>query len=63
MNFIEKFFDWYPDHGDGSLEICCFVLVMTVVILWIVRQQKKRRDRVLAPSGRLTRYEKEIPQA
>jgi hypothetical protein len=52
MNIVEIFFDWYPDHGDGSFEICCFTLIMTAGVLWMVRQQRKRRSSNLAPGGK-----------
>jgi hypothetical protein len=51
MNFVEIFFDWSPDHGDGSFEICCFLLVVTAGILWTALQRRKRRSRTLAPGG------------
>jgi hypothetical protein len=31
MNFIEKWFGFAPDHGDGSLEAIILIALVTII--------------------------------
>jgi hypothetical protein len=53
MNFIEIFLHWCPDHGDGSFEVSCFLLLIATGILSAVREQRKRSSRTLALGGKV----------
>jgi hypothetical protein len=46
MHFIERYFDIFPDHGDGSIEALILVvlfMLITTVALWVGKTAEHKR--------------------
>ncbi len=47
MDFLERLFGWFPDGGDGSLELLLFALPIAGIglLAWRRRRGRARGDR------------------